>query len=84
LGLYALLPNLISVVKLFSPKNNFKALHRKISETSGNYTGNHCIALLRTVYNYAIKEERFEGRNPANAVHMNKKEPRVRYKDFIF
>lgn len=58
---------------------DLKALHRKISETSGNYTGNHCIALLRTVYNYAIKEERFDGRNPANAVHMNKKEPRVRY-----
>ena len=58
---------------------DLKELHRKISETAGNYTGNHCIALVRTVYNYAIKEERFDGRNPADAVHMNKKEPRVRY-----
>ena len=59
--------------------DDLKLLHRKISETSGNYTGNHCIVLVRTIYNYAIKEERFDGRNPANAVKLNKKEPRVRY-----
>ena len=59
--------------------DDLKLLHRKISETSGNYTGNHCIVLVRTIYNYAIKEERFDGRNPANAVKLNKREPRVRY-----
>ncbi|MBR3675530.1 MAG: DUF4102 domain-containing protein, partial [Alphaproteobacteria bacterium] len=35
--------------------DDLKLLHRKISETAGNYTGNHCIVLLRTIYNYAIK-----------------------------
>ena len=59
--------------------DDLKLLHRKISETSGNYTGNHCIVLVRTIYNYAIKEERFDGRNPATAVKLNKREPRVRY-----
>ena len=59
--------------------DDLKLLHRKISEKSGNYTGNHCIVLVRTIYNYAIKEERFDGRNPANAVKLNKREPRVRY-----
>ncbi|MBR3677122.1 MAG: site-specific integrase, partial [Alphaproteobacteria bacterium] len=59
--------------------DDLKLLHRKISETAGNYTGNHCIVLLRTIYNYAIKEERYDGKNPANAVKLNKKEARVRY-----
>ena len=62
--------------------DDLKLLHRKISETSGNYTGNHCIVLVRTIYNYAIKEERFDGRNPANAVKLNKREPRVRYMEY--
>lgn len=61
--------------------DDLKKLHRKISEEYGNYTGNHCLVLLRTIYNYAIKEERFEGRNPTLSVKLNKTEPRVRYLD---
>lgn len=59
--------------------DDLKTLHRKISENFGNYTGNHCLVLIKTVYNYAIKEERFDGRNPAISVKLNKTEPRVRY-----
>lgn len=59
--------------------DDLKILHRKISENFGNYTGNHCLVLIKTVYNYAIKEERFDGRNPAISVKLNKTEPRVRY-----
>ena len=59
--------------------DDLKTLHRKISEHFGNYTGNHCLVLIKTVYNYAIKEERFDGRNPAISVKLNKTEPRVRY-----
>ncbi len=59
--------------------DDLKTLHLKISENFGNYTGNHCLVLIKTVYNYAIKEERFDGRNPAISVKLNKTEPRVRY-----
>ena len=34
--------------------DDLKTLHRKISENFGNYTGNHCLVLIKTVYNYAI------------------------------
>lgn len=62
--------------------DDLKTLHRKISENFGNYTGNHCLVLIKTVYNYAIKEERFDGRNPAISVKLNKTEPRVRYMEY--
>lgn len=59
--------------------DDLKDLHREISENCGNYAGNHSIVLVKTIYNYAIKEDRYEGRNPAIAVKLNKTEPRIRY-----
>ena len=56
-----------------------RELHRQISVKNGNYIANHFIKLISTMFNYAIKEERFDGRNPALSVKLNKVEARVRY-----
>lgn len=56
-----------------------KEIHRQITVKHGSYIANHFIKLVNTMFNYAIKEERFEGRNPAFSVKLNKVEARVRY-----
>ena len=53
--------------------------HRQVTVKHGKYTANACIKMIKTMFNYAIKEERFDGRNPAASVKMNKIEARVRY-----
>ncbi|MFI3242463.1 MAG: site-specific integrase [Alphaproteobacteria bacterium] len=59
--------------------DDLRRIHHKISQEFGIYTGNHCIELVKAIYNHAIKEEKFDGRNPAMSVKLNKTEARVRY-----
>lgn len=56
-----------------------REFHKQVTVKHGKYIANHCIKMIKTMFNYAIKEERFDGKNPAISVKMNKVEARVRY-----
>ena len=56
-----------------------REIHHQITIKHGKYIANHYIKLINTMFNYAIKEELYTGRNPAVSVKLNKTEARVRY-----
>ncbi|MFI3242597.1 MAG: site-specific integrase [Alphaproteobacteria bacterium] len=59
--------------------DDLKRLHHKWSQNDGNYIANYCIKIIKAMFNFAIKEDKYNGRNPAISVKMNKTESRVRY-----
>lgn len=59
--------------------DDLKRLHHKITQDHGIYVGNHAMELIKAMFNHAIREEKYDGRNPAMSVKLNKTEPRVRY-----
>lgn len=59
--------------------DDLRRLHHKISQDNGIYIGNYCIKIIRAMFNHAIREDKYDGRNPATSVKLNKTEPRVRY-----
>lgn len=53
-----------------------RALHARITKAGANYAANRTIVLVRAIYNRAIKEDAFEGQNPAVGIQLNREESR--------
>lgn len=53
-----------------------KTFHKNMP---GKYSSNRCLSLIKSLYNYAIKEELFKSLNPAMPITKNKEIPRKRY-----
>lgn len=57
--------------------DSIKRFHRKFSDRP--YYANRCVVLIRTMFNYFIKDGTYKGANPCKGIKLNKEEPRVRY-----
>ena len=65
--------------KLFDVKNaDVRALHRKLGESSGPYTANRILALVRKLFNFAA-EEGFDKPNPAIGITPFPEQERDRF-----
>jgi integrase len=60
-------------------RTEVKALHVRIGESSGVYSANRLLALIRAVLNHAIKEELFTNANPAAGIPKFKEQSRDRF-----
>ena len=60
-------------------KGEIRGLHDKITDGSGFYAANAIVRLVRTVYNHAIRNEKFAGANPAAKIQLPKEPPRERF-----
>lgn len=57
-------------------KVEIRALHERITKAGAEYAANRTLALVRAIYNKAIKEDRFEGTNPALGIQLNEEKSR--------
>lgn len=57
-------------------RTDLRTLHAKITASGAPYAANRMIALVRAVFNRAIREELFTGQNPAVGIHLNREESR--------
>ena len=54
-------------------------LHNAVTKNTGPHSANRLIQNIRAEFNWAIRSELFDGRNPAEKVDLNKKVERQRY-----
>lgn len=59
-------------------RQDVRALHRRMGEQVGEYAANKALRRIRTIYNLAIKEEKFDGKNPAAGIDQFNEESRER------
>ena len=59
--------------------DDFKKLHKKITNNNGKRCANHSIVFSKTIFNYFIKGNLYDGKNPVIPVQLNKESPRIRY-----
>ena len=57
-------------------RSDVRALHLRITKAGTAYAANRTIALVRAIYNRALREELIEGQNPAIGVQLNREESR--------
>jgi len=57
-------------------RGDLRSLHARLTAESGPYVANRALVLVRSLYNAAIKAERFEGENPAAGLTMNREASR--------
>ena len=60
-------------------KEDVIALHRSIGADGRTHYANRVLQLIRAVYNRAMNDAGWEGRNPAKGVKMFHEEPRARF-----
>jgi len=56
-----------------------KKLHERITKAHGGYMGNHAMRLVRSLYNYTIKERKLYIPNPVMNLEFNQETERARY-----
>jgi hypothetical protein len=56
-----------------------RELHTRITEENGPAIANRVVQLLRRVFNWAIREELWHGRNPAENIDLNAEKERERF-----
>ena len=54
-------------------------LHAEIGKSSGGYTANRVLQLIRSVFNWAIRSELFHGENPASKLPVFHEAKRTRF-----
>lgn len=59
-------------------RQELRAIHAKIGETSGHSSANHVLALVRTVFNRATENEKWDGANPAVGIKPFREKSRDR------
>jgi integrase len=57
-------------------RGDLRALHARLTAENGPYVANRALVLVRSVYNAAIKAERYDGDNPASALALNREASR--------
>ena len=60
-------------------REDVRKLHADLGDENGQPTANRTVQLIRTLYNFAAKEELFRGDNPAEKITMFKEKPRTRF-----
>jgi integrase len=53
--------------------------HSEIGKRFGKVTANHCLRLLRTIYNYGIRFNLYDGKNPATVIRQFPEKSRERF-----
>jgi integrase len=57
-----------------------RRFHKKYSQKTPFYA-NRCLVLIKTMFNYFIKDGSYKGENPTRGIKLNKENPRIRYLD---
>jgi integrase len=60
-------------------REDVRQLHADLGDENGQTTANRTVQLVRTLYNFAAREELFRGDNPAEKISMFKEHSRTRF-----
>ena len=60
-------------------REDLRILHATIGKKHGHYSANRMIQMIRRIINWAIKEERWKGENPARGLTLFREESRERF-----
>jgi integrase len=60
-------------------RTDVRLLNREAGENYGNYSANRLVGLIRVLFNWALKEEMWQGDNPARGVTPFREDSRTRF-----
>lgn len=60
-------------------REQVRELHAKVGKDHGHYSANRIVGLLRTLFNWAIKNETWDGKNPAKGIDRFHEVKRTRF-----